>query len=108
MTDSKEKSSLKVLSSEIDPADVRFIRKAFLKERGAAPLPFLAAGFWTDVLYLKRRRERVSSTSDICHCLLKIIWRFSQLLAWKGEMEIMDDLLIQGFSILVETNEIYT
>ncbi len=26
---------LKVLSSEIDPAEIRFIRKAFSKERGA-------------------------------------------------------------------------
>jgi hypothetical protein len=25
---------LKVLSSEIDPAEIRFIRKAFIKERG--------------------------------------------------------------------------
>ncbi len=49
MTDSIEKNFLGVLSSEIDPDETTLGSFERPLQKIEAPLPFLTAGFWTDI-----------------------------------------------------------
>jgi hypothetical protein len=62
--------TLKILSSEMDPAEIRFIQKAFIKERGAEifrkilPSPTLCEPFkiLSHRVQLLAIRQRISNT----------------------------------------------